>query len=219
MDAGARETHTNGLGALRLYSVDQASWWDNLSDSPNLLLQKTPADAFTATTKLRFIPNPQLKEKGENCGFVLMGQDYATVRLTDTAEGVVLQYIECKDALKHTEEQVLNTILMESAPLPMPYSNKYMSTTVPPVAPLAYVATDVFIKMEVKPRERKDNVPDLTAKFFYSLDGKKWTELTEKPFVGKPGKWIGAKFGLYCNRLASKNDSGWVQVDWIKVSE
>ena len=219
MDAGARETHTNGLGALRLYSVDQVGGWCNLSDSPNLLLQKTPADAFTVTTKLRFIPNPQLEEKGENCGFVLMGQDYATVRLTDTAEGVVLQYIECKDALKHIEEQVLKTIPMESAPLPMPYSNTYMSTTVPPVAPLAYVATDVFIRMEVKPRERKGNVPDLTAKFFYSLDGKKWTELTEKPFVGKPGKWIGAKFGLYCNRSASKNDSGWMQADWVKVSE
>ena len=218
MDAGARETHTNGLGALRLYSVDQADGWRNLGDSPNLLLQKTPADEFTATAKLRFIPNPQLKEKGESCGFVLMGLDYATVRLTDTDEGVVLQYIECKDALKHTEEQVLKTIPMESTPLPMPYSNIYMSTTVPPVAPLGYEATDVFIKMEVRPHERKGNVPDLTAKFFYSLDGKTWTELTEKAFVGKPGKWIGAKFGFYCNRLAPKNDSGWVQVDWIEIT-
>jgi hypothetical protein len=218
MDAGARETHTNGLGALRLYSVDQADGWRNLGDSPNLLLQKTPADEFTATAKLRFIPNPQLKEKGESCGFVLMGLDYATVRLTDTDEGVVLQYIECKDALKHTEEQVLKTIPMESTPLPMPYSNIYMSTTVPPVAPLGYEATDVFIKMEVIPQERKGNVPDLTAKFYYSLDGKKWTELTEKAFVGKPGKWIGSKFGFYCNRLAPKNDSGWVQVDWIEIT-
>ena len=218
MDAGARETHTNGLGALRLYSVDQADGWRNLGDSPNLLLQKTPADEFTATAKLRFIPNPQLKEKGESCGFVLMGLDYATVRLTDTDEGVVLQYIECKDALKHTEEQVLKTIPMESTPLPMPYSNIYMSTTVPPVAPLGYEATDVFIKMEVRPHERKGNVSDLTAKFFYSLDGKKWTELTEKAFVGKPGKWIGSKFGFYCNRLAPKNDSGWVQVDWIEIT-
>ena len=219
LDAGARESHTDGLGALRLYSVDQADGWHNLGDSPNLLLQKTPADEFTVTTKLRFVPNPQLKEKGENCGFVLMGLDYATLRLTDTSEGIVLQYIECKDALKDTKEEILKTVPVTSTPLPKPYSSKYMSTTVPPVAPVAYRAAEVFMKMEVKPKVRNGNVPDLTARFFYSLDGKKWAELTEKPFTGKPGKWIGAKFGLYCNRFASKNDSGWVQIDWINVTE
>lgn len=219
LDAGARESHTDGLGALRLYSVDQADGWHNLGDSPNLLLQKTPADEFTVTTKLRFVPNPQMKEKGENCGFVLMGLDYATLRLTDTSEGIVLQYIECKDALKDTQEEILKTVPVTSTPLPKPYSSKYMSTTVPPVAPVAYKSAEVFMKMEVKPKVRNGNVPDLTARFFYSLDGKKWAELTEKPFTGKPGKWIGAKFGLYCNRFASKNDSGWVQIDWINVTE
>jgi hypothetical protein len=159
-----------------------------------------------------------LKEKGENCGFVLMGLDYATVRLTDTNEGVVLQYVECKDALKGTTEQIKHNIPMKSASLPVPYSNKYISATVPPVAPLAYKSTDVYIRMEVKPRARKGNVPDLTARFFYSLDGKKWHELTEKTFIGRPGKWIGAKFGFYCNRSASKNDSGWVQIDWVNVT-
>lgn len=208
-----------GSSALRLYSVDQEENWRNLGDSPNLLLQKTPADKFTVTAKLRFIPNPQLKEKGENCGFVLMGQDYATIRLTDTHEGIVLEYVECADAFKGRSENVLKTIPMKPEPLPSPYSNKYMSTTVPPVAPLAYMAADVYVKMEVKPRERKGNVPDLTAGFFYSLDGKKWTELTQTPFTGKAGRWIGAKFGFYCNRLASKNDSGWMQVDWINVTE
>ncbi len=219
MDAGARETHTNGLGALRLYSVDQAEGWRNLGDSPNLLLQKTPADEFTATAKLRFIPNPQLKEKGESCGFVLMGLDYATIKLTDTQDGIVLQYVECSDALDGTAEQVKKTVKLESAPLPMPYSNTYMSTTVPPVPPLAYAAADVFVRMKVTPRDRKGNVPDLTARFWYSLDGKRWIEMTEQAFVGRPGKWIGAKFGFYCNRLAPKNDSGWMQVDWIKVTK
>ena len=138
LDAGARETHTDGLGALRLYSVDQADGWHNLGDSPNLLMQKTPADNFTVTTKLRFVPNPQLKEKGENCGFVLMGLDYATLRLTDTSEGIALQYVECKDALKGAQEEILKTVPVTSTPLTKPYSSKYMSTTVPPVAPVAF---------------------------------------------------------------------------------
>lgn len=205
--------------ALRLYSVDQAEGWRNLGDSPNLLLQKTPADMFTVTAKLRFIPNPQLKEKGESCGFVLMGQDYAVIKMTDTSEGVVLQYAECEDALKGKLENIIRTVPLSLEPLPVPYSNSYMSTTVPPVSPVAYMASDVYVRMKVMPEDRKGNVPDLTARFWYSLDGKRWTELTDKPFIGKPGKWIGAKFGFFCNRQASKNDSGWMQVDWIEVTE
>ena len=224
--ANARETHTNGMGALRLYSVHQKDGWRNLGDTPNLLMQKTPADKFTVTTKIRFIPNPQLKEKGESCGFVLMGQDYATLRLVDKQDGVFLQYVECKGALKGGEEVIISEVLLNSEPLPVPYSNKYMSTTVPPVAPLKYIATDVFIRMKVEPRERTADVPDLTATFWYSLDGKRWHQMKDASktgpdasFIGRPGKWIGAKFGFYCNRFAPKNDSGWMQVDWITVSE
>ena len=155
-----------------------------------------------------------------------MGLDYATLKLVDTTEGIILQYVECKDALNGTSENVLESVKLESAPLPMPYSNKYMSTTVPPVPPLAYSATDVFLRIKVEPRERKGNVPDITATFWYSLDGKKWIQMKnptlkgkQAAFTGKPGKWIGAKFGLYCNRLSPKNDSGWMQVDWVKVAE
>jgi beta-xylosidase len=193
LHAGADKTDADGMGALRLYSVDQAEGWRNLGDSPNLLLQKTPADEFTVTTKLRFVPNPQLKERGENCGFVLMGMDYATVRLTDTPDGIMLQYIECENALKGAQEKVLETVPVRSE--------------------------DVYIKMEVKPEARTEDVPDLIARFYYGFDGKHWSELTERPFIGKPGKWIGAKFGLYCNRFAPKNDSGWVQIDWINVTK
>jgi hypothetical protein len=88
------------------------------------------------------------------------------------------------------------------------------------------VATDVFLRIKVEPRERKGNVPDLTATFWYSLDGRKWTQMKDASlsgkdasFIGKAGTWIGAKFGFYCNRLSFKNDSGWMQVDWITVTE
>ena len=212
-------------GKLRLYSVDQAEGWKNLGDTPNLLLQKTPADRFTATARISFVPNPQLKEKGEECGLVLMGQDYAAIRLSDTPEGVKLQYLECRNALKGREEEVLYETIMESEVLPVPYSSKYMSVTVPPVAPAAYTSTDVYVRLKVAPRERKGNVPDLTATFWYSIDGKKWTQLQPSgtasgySFTASAGKWIGAKFGFFCNRFAPKNDSGWMEIDWIRVEE
>ncbi len=228
-------------GSLRLYSVDQASEWRNLGDSPNLLLQKTPADAFTATAKVRFVPNPQLKGKGETCGLVLMGQDYAALELVDGEEGVSLRYVECLKALKGGHETVLASVSLESEALPTPYSSKYMSTTVPPVAPVPYRAAEVYLRLKVAPADRPGDVPDLTATFWYSLDGKKWRQLAPQnsngkakgaaggnatsgkvgsgySFTGSPGKWIGAKFGFFCNRFAPKNDSGWMEIDWIRIT-
>ena len=227
VDASARETHTNGLGALRLYSVQQAEGWRNLADTPNLLLQKTPADKFTVTSKISFTPNPQLKQRGESCGLVLMGEDYAALKLVDTNDGIVLQYIECKNAFKGSQEEVLASIQLNSTPVETPYSTKYLSTTVPAPTFPAYKTADLFVQLCVEPKTRENDVPEMIAFFKYSFDGKKWHQLVPESaekkhrhtFTGKPGKWIGAKFGFWCNRHASKNDSGWMQIDWVKVSE
>ncbi len=218
---------SDGGRALRMYSVDQASGWRNLGDTPNLLLQKTPADKFTATAKVRFVPNPQLKGRGETCGLVLMGQDYAALKLVDGEEGVSLQYVECYGALKGGSEKILESVELKSSALPEPYSNKYMSVSVPPVAPVPYLATEVYLRMKVEPRMRIGDVPEMTASFWYSTDGRKWRQMAadakvlndEYRFVAAPGKWIGAKFGFFCNRFAPKNDSGWMEVDWIRVTE
>lgn len=212
-------TDAKDNGALRLYSVEQNAGWHNLSDTPNLLLQKTPADRFTVTAKVRFIPNSQLKGRGETCGLVMMGLDYAALQLVDTEDGVVLQYVECREALEGTQETVLASVPMGSESLPMPYSNKYMSTTVPPVAPLPYMATDVYLRLKVVPEHRKGDVDAAMCTFWYSLDGKSWKRLGTQPFEAQPGRWIGAKFGLFCNRFAPKNDSGWMQVDYVLVTD
>ena len=215
----ADEDCTNG--ALKLYSVEQAESWRNLSDSPNLLLQKFPADNFSVTAKLCFVPNPQLEERGENAGLVLFGLDYFALKLVDTQDGVVLQAVECKDALEGNSETLLSSIPLESEALPLPYSDRYMSTTVPPVAPLTYCKCDVWVKMSVEQKSRPGNVPDAICNFEYSLDGKKWAPLPDKAysFTARQGKWIGAKFGFFCNRHASKNDGGWLRIDWVKVTD
>lgn len=83
-------------GVLNLYSVPQPADYKNLWDIPNLLLQKTPAPVFTATAKLRFIPNPQLV--GERVGLVMMGQDYALLSLATTPQGFVLSQNERPNA-------------------------------------------------------------------------------------------------------------------------
>lgn len=51
--------------------------------------------------------------------------------------------------------------------------------------------------------------------FSYSLDGKRF-KLAGKPFMARPGRWIGAKVGYFALRDGITNDSGTVDVDWIR---
>lgn len=52
--------------------------------------------------------------------------------------------------------------------------------------------------------------------FSYSLDGKSFTDVDEK-FTAKPGRWIGATMGFFCNRTQKINDAGFAEVDWFRV--
>ena len=56
-------------------------------------------------------------------------------------------------------------------------------------------------------------------KEFFPGIGKIQFEGRDYKFQARPGRWIGAKVGLYCNRHHSKNDSGWMEVDWFKISD
>lgn len=52
--------------------------------------------------------------------------------------------------------------------------------------------------------------------FSYSLDGKDFITIPDT-FQAQPGRWIGAKVGLFCTRTAQTNDSGYADVDWFSV--
>ncbi|MDF3078161.1 MAG: glycosyl hydrolase 43 family protein [Sphingobacteriaceae bacterium] len=52
--------------------------------------------------------------------------------------------------------------------------------------------------------------------FSYSFDGLNFTEVGES-FQAEPGKWIGAKVGLFCTRESQTNDSGYADFDWFRV--
>jgi beta-xylosidase len=54
--------------------------------------------------------------------------------------------------------------------------------------------------------------------FSYSMDGKDFTAINET-FTAEPGRWIGAKVGLFCTRTSQINDSGFVDVDWFRIEE
>jgi beta-xylosidase len=182
--------YPNGAkGVLRLYSVPLFEDYKNLADCPNLLLQKFPAEAFTFTAKLTFRPNPQLKQKGERCGLVVMGEDYAVLSLTDTDRGIILTQSECHKAFGGSPES-------DNASVNLSDKKQY-----------AKDAT-VYLRVTVK--------AGALCRFAYSLDGKKYTDLG-RSFTAQPGRWIGAKVGLFVNRPVKNNDGGWMDVDWVRV--
>jgi beta-xylosidase len=54
------------------------------------------------------------------------------------------------------------------------------------------------------------------CQFSYSTDGNAFTDAGNL-FTAEVGKWKGAKFGLFCTRMSQTNDSGFADVDWIRV--
>ena len=182
-------------GFVRLYSHPVSNDYKSLWDVPNLLLQKTPAPNFSATTKITF--SPIEKYKGEKTGLVVMGLDYAALTVENTESGLKLSQVECKKADKGNTEK-------ENASVNLKKSTFYLR---------ADISTDG------SKISKSEGGHDLVVKcqFYYSTDNKKFEKLGNE-FQVKEGKWIGAKVGVFCTRPNIKtNDGGWADVDWFRI--
>ena len=182
-------------GFVRLYSHPVSSDYKSLWDVPNLLLQKTPAPNFSATTKITF--SPIEKYKGEKTGLVVMGLDYAALTVENTESGLKLSQVECKKADKgNTEKENASVSLKKN---------------------IFYLRAD--ISTDGSKISKSEGGHDLVVKcqFYYSTDNKKFEKLGNE-FQVKEGKWIGAKVGVFCTRPNIKtNDGGWADVDWFRI--
>jgi beta-xylosidase len=83
-------------GALRMNSVQTPENFKNLRDLPNLLLQKFPAEEFTATAKIMLYP----RFEGEKFGLLVMGDDYAYVAVSYKGGKIYIAQATAKDADK-----------------------------------------------------------------------------------------------------------------------
>ncbi|MEO5912015.1 MAG: glycoside hydrolase 43 family protein [Pelobium sp.] len=54
--------------------------------------------------------------------------------------------------------------------------------------------------------------------FSYSLDGLKYVSAGQV-FQATPGKWVGAKIGLFCTGNTKTNDTGYADFDWIRIDK
>lgn len=77
-------------GHMRLYAVQNLTQFGNLWFVPNLFLQKFPAPAFSATTKIDFNP----AAVNDKSGLVVMGREWGYLSLYKTHDGVRLGMFE-----------------------------------------------------------------------------------------------------------------------------
>ena len=54
------------------------------------------------------------------------------------------------------------------------------------------------------------------CQFSYSRDGQNYIDIGDN-FIAKPGRWTGAKIGLFCSRKSSTNDAAYADLDWFRI--
>ena len=199
---------------LRLYGIQQPENYTNLADMQNTLMQKFPAENFTVTSKLNFIPNPGNKNKGEEAGFIIKGLDYAAIKFVTTKEGCFMRFVKCKDAMKGGKEVVETEMPMTLVEQEKPYTQRYAVDDIPQPR---HATQDIYVRAVVKSAGIGNGITS-SAQFYYSTDGKKFTKIGS-PFTVKEGKWIGAKVGYFNCRSSVSNDAAFLDIDWIRFTK
>lgn len=86
----------SAMGYFTMYCRPMPKEATNLFDVGNLLLQKFPAEEFTATAKMTF----NARFDGEQTGLVIMGLDYSYLKVKQSAGALQLSQVVCKNADK-----------------------------------------------------------------------------------------------------------------------
>ena len=183
---------TTNMGYVRIYGHELSPHFKNFWEVPNLLMQKFPAEEFTATAKLKV----SAKADGQLSGLIIMGWDYSWIGVEKQEEKFLLKQAVCKDAEQGNLEQVSTLAVLEP-------SRKFEAGLFP------NYEREIYIRVHVG--------KGAYCRFSYSLDGKKFTEAGTL-FKARQGKWIGAKVGMFSVTPHGK-ERGWVDVDWFRLEK
>lgn len=182
------------LGFFRLYGHKLSAESPNYWEVPNMLLQKFPAEEFTATAKVKI----SAKSAGEGTvsGLIVMGWNYSFIGLKKVGDKFELVQGTCIDAEQGTPQQteilkVIDPTRIYEAGLHPNYE------------------CDIYLRVTVD----KGGV----CRFAYSFDGKRFTD-AGTPFTARQGKWIGAKVGMF-STAPDGVDRGWIDIDWFRITK
>jgi len=182
---------TTNMGYMRIYSHILSPEFVNFWEVPNLLLQKFPAEEFTATTKLKV----SAKDDGQMSGLIVMGWDYAYLGVEKSGEGFILKYVQCKDAEQKTPEKTSVVGMLDKC-------RTFEARLYP------NYEIDIYLRVKVETGGK--------CSFYYSTDGKRFHNVGDT-FIARQGKWIGAKVGLFSVAPYGK-ERGWVDADWFRIN-
>lgn len=183
---------TTNMGYARIYGHELSPHFKNFWEVSNLLMQKFPAEEFTATAKLKV----SAKDDGQLSGLIIMGLDYSWIGVVKQGEKFLLKQAVCKDAEQGNLEQVSTLAVLEP-------SRKFEAGLFP------NYEREIYIRVHVD--------KGAYCRFSYSLDGRKFTEAGTL-FKARQGKWIGAKVGMFSVTPHGK-ERGWLDVDWFRVEK
>jgi beta-xylosidase len=180
-------------GALRLHAQPMPARAANLWPVPNLLLQKLPAPAFRASTRMLAAP----LETGERAGLIVFGQDYAYVAVRRRADGgrelVHARALHAPDGAREEE------------------------------APAVALPASGAVELRVTVREATPgrNGPagatgGALCRFAYRVGDGAWTEIGAE-FEAREGRWVGAKVGLFAVRPGASAAGGHADFEWFRV--
>ena len=189
------------FGTMRIYTYKLSDNWKNFWEVPNMLLQKTPADEFMATAKLRFTS----KADGQMGGLIMMGHNYQALVVKRVGKVFQLLILTCQDADrgKPQQEELIAT-LKPTAEDKTDYKPD--------------IHEDIYLRLKVSNAEAGvAHGGQPLVNFAWSQDGKKFKDCGQQ-YTMKQGKWIGAKFGFIAVETNPKVDRGWVDADWIRIS-
>jgi beta-xylosidase len=190
-------------GNLRLKSISGSA---NLYEAGNLLSQKLPAPAFTATTLLRFQP----LRAGERAGLAILGQRYAWIGLERGDDGTrLVQGWREGAAFATAERRSVGPAVDTGASIWLRLQAEPVTVRVPPPN-----FTPFWPSMEREEHAR--------VRFSYSLDGEHFTPLGPD-FESRPGRWVGAQIGLFAQAQDGTPASvatsvGFADFDWFRIT-
>ncbi len=183
---------TSDYGFLRMYGHVLDENFVNFWNVPNLLLQKFPADSFTATTKVKV----SAKADGQQSGLIVMGHDYCRLSVEKQGNSFVLKQISCHGAERGGAEK-------ENVIATLEPSRHFGAGLYP------NYEREIYLRVKVEDGG--------LCTFSYSLDGRKFHNAGEK-FQAKQGKWVGARMG-YFSVAPYGRERGWIDADWFRVTK
>lgn len=179
-------------GFYRLYGWNMGTDFINMRQIPNILTQKFPNESFTATAKVTV----SATQDGQQSGIIIMGRGYARLSVEKAGGQFKISLVECAKADKNKPETSTEVATLEPSRVNGEGSRASMDL-------------DLYMRVKVDKNE--------LCTFYYSTDGKKWTECG-RPFQAREGHWIGARIGFYSIMPAGKN-RGWIDLDWFRVTK